>query len=82
MPKLKLPEFDGTTSWRTFRELFDEIVHCNQTLTDRAKAQYLKSVLKGDAASAISCLGAHQDNYQAIYEALVRRYDNKLRFLR
>lgn len=77
LPKLKLPEFDGTTSWRTFRELFDEIVHFNNNLTDRAKAQYLKTVLKGEAATVVSCLGAHEDNYQAIYEALVRRYDNK-----
>lgn len=59
LPKLKLPEFDGTTSWRTFREMFDEMIHFNKNLTDRAKAQYLKSVLKGEAASVLSCLGAH-----------------------
>lgn len=77
LPKLKLPEFDGTTSWRTFRELFDEIVHFNKSLTERAKVQYLKTVLKGEAAAIVSCLGAHEANYQAIYEALIRRYDNR-----
>lgn len=79
LPKLKLPDFDGKTSWLAFRELYDEIVHNNNQLSDKAKAQYLKTVLKGEAATVISFMGASEENYQAIYDALVRRYDNKRR---
>lgn len=77
LPKLKLPEFDGKSSWRDFRELFDEIVHNNSSLNERTKAQYLKTVLKGEAATVLSHLGANGGNYQSIYDALVERYHNK-----
>lgn len=76
LPKLKLPEFNGT-DWLAFRELFDEIVHNNDNLSEKAKAQYLKTVLKGEAALVMSRMGASEDNYNAIYDALVRRYHNK-----
>lgn len=77
LPKLKLPEFNGTGSWRNFKELFDEIVHNNKKLSDKAKAQYLKTVLTGEAATVVSCLAANENNYCEIYASLIQRYDNK-----
>lgn len=77
LPKLKLPDFDGTTSWKAFKDIFDEIVHTRKGLSNRAKAQYLKTVLKGEAATVVSHLETNEDNYQMIYDALVKRYDNK-----
>ena len=52
-------------------------MHNNKSLSNKTKAQYLKTVLKGEAATVISRLGANEENYNAIYEALVKRYHNK-----
>jgi hypothetical protein len=76
LPKIKLPEFDGT-SWIEFKDLFNEIVHNNRSLSNGVKVQYLKMSLKGEAAAIVNHLGPHEENYETVYELLKRRYDNK-----
>lgn len=44
LPKLKIPEFDGKIGeWKTYIDLFDKIIHSNQSITPALKMQYLKT---------------------------------------
>lgn len=82
LPKIKLPEFNGkNTEWRTFIELFDKIVHCNRSINNAIKMQYLKTCLKGDAAKLVNHIAPTAENYESCYEIIQRRYDNKRELL-
>lgn len=78
MPKIKIPEFDGTFSeWPSFIALFDKIVHTKTTIDDAIKIQYLKTSLKGEAGKLISHILPMAENYNSCYDILQRRYNNK-----
>lgn len=78
IPKPKIPDFDGTiTTWRGFRELYDDLVHNNESVTKSAKIHILKSRVKGDAAKLIGHIAPTIENYDSCYEILCNRYENK-----
>lgn len=82
LPKIKIPEFTGkSVEWRSFIELFDKIVHTNQNITDSIKMQYLKTCLKADAAKLVNHMAPTAENYDACYNVLRNRYDNKRELL-
>lgn len=78
LPKIKLPEFDGErANWRSFKDLFDKIVHNNQSISDAIKMQYLKSNLTDKAAKLVEHLPPTENSYKTCYELLNNRYENE-----
>lgn len=77
LPKLTIPEFSGkATEWFAFITMFDETVH-NRNTNKSMKIQFLKSLLKGDAAKMVQHIAPTGENYDACYKILRNRYDNK-----
>lgn len=77
LPKIKIPDFDGTiTKWKTFYELFDQVIHQNTSLGNAAKMHFLKTYVKGEAARLINHLPATAENYDDAYKILIARYEN------
>jgi len=58
-------------------DIFSALVHNNDKITDIQKFFYLQSSLSGDAESVIKCLQTTADNYNAAWNSLIERYDNK-----
>lgn len=74
----KRNDFDGQRkNWRTFKDLFDRITHLNAAIPNETKVQYLKSCLKGKAASWVEYLPPTEESYIKCYEVLCDRYENK-----
>ena len=75
LPKLQLQTFDGNLQqWQEFWEIFDAAVHQQQGLPPVAKFSYLKSILKGTAAMAISGVSVNNDNYDVALRLLKERF--------
>lgn len=78
LPKIKLPEFDGDKrNWRTFKDLFDRIVHNNASISYEIKIQYLKTNLTGNASKLVEHLPPTEANYKTCYQLLKNRYENE-----
>lgn len=78
LPKIVLPSFDGNLkSWQTFRDMFDSLIHNNNSLENVQKFQYLLSALSGPPLGIISSLPLNNNNYPIAYELLIKRYQNK-----
>lgn len=78
LPVIKIPDFHGkSTEWQSFIELFNRIVHNNQSISESVKMQYLQTSLKGDAAKLVIHLAPNSNNYIVCYETLHKRYENK-----
>lgn len=77
LPKIKIPEFDGDImKWKTFYELYNQVVHQNTTLGNAAKMHFLKTYVRGEAARLINHLPPTAENYSAAYTILISRYEN------
>ena len=77
LPKLQLPIFDGDVQkWQEFWDIFDSSVH-QQNLTKVSKFSYLKAVLKGTAALAISGIPVNNDNYDTAVTLLQEKFGRK-----
>lgn len=77
-PRIDLPVFAGEyDEYMTFYDSFKVLVHDNPILTDIERFHYLRSSLKGEAAQVISCIETTAANYQAAWNLLKERYDNK-----
>ena len=69
LPKLSLQKFSGDiTTWSTFWDTFESVIHKNPNLSDIDKFDYLNSLLENTAADAISGLTLTSGNYN---EAIV-----------
>lgn len=78
LPKIKLTEFESSpTAWREFNDLFDKIVHTDDTIAEAIKIQYLKICLKGETARIEAHISPNASNYNTCYEILQRRFENK-----
>lgn len=78
LPPLKIPEFSGNVrDWRSFRDLYDKIVHNNKTIAKSIKIQYLKAYIKGNAAALVAHVSPNENNYDSCYKILCSRYENK-----
>eukprot|EP00794_Sanderia_malayensis_P007475 gene7475-8305_t len=75
LPKIEMKSFNGDPKeWIQFWDVFERNIHLNTSLAKVSKMQYLKGLLKGAAANAISHLLITEDNYQPAVEALKQRY--------
>ena len=75
---MSIPTYDGSLfTWSTFWSQFEVTVHKNSNLSDIQKFTYLKSFLKGEAESAITCLTLVSDNYPIAIDILHSRFGNK-----
>ncbi|KAJ8947301.1 hypothetical protein NQ317_003027, partial [Molorchus minor] len=78
LPRINLPSFDGTyNNWLYFKDTFNSIVHDNRTISDVQKFHYLRSCLKGEAAELIKSLEVSSANYNAAWQLINARYENK-----
>jgi len=78
LPKIDLPTFNGNLKeWPHFKDLFQSIVHTNDSLPDIEKLHYLVSCLKQEPLQIAKTLPYTASNYLIIWEQLVERYDNK-----
>lgn len=77
LPKLTVPEFDGRRiKWPNFRNNFVDMVH-NATIPESYKFQILKTKLVGHAEGMISEINSHKDSYEAAWQRVMDKYDNK-----
>ncbi|XP_070529843.1 uncharacterized protein [Cardiocondyla obscurior] len=82
MPPIKLPLFDGQYSeWENFRDRFSALVIENQTLSDFARMHYLSSSLKGSALDCIASIPVTAHNFNVVWSAIKRRFENKRRLI-
>lgn len=77
LPKLELKKFDGyLNNWAPFWEQFKSVIHENNDLDQRAKFNYLQTVLTGKAAAAISGLVPSENCYADAIDMLKNEFGN------
>ncbi|KAJ0169299.1 hypothetical protein K1T71_015183 [Dendrolimus kikuchii] len=78
LPRIQLPNFGGNyAEWQTYYDMFMSMIHENVSLSAVQKLHYLKSTLSGEAESLIRNLPTTELNYEAAWEKLTKRYNNK-----
>lgn len=78
LPKVDLPKFNGSCeNWMAFHDIYNSLIHDNQTLSDVQKFHYLLSALSGEAARAIHSLEISSANYGTAWDLIKQRYENK-----
>ncbi|CAG9787132.1 unnamed protein product [Diatraea saccharalis] len=78
LPELDLMGFCGDPiKWPIFYESFKRAIHENPDLTDHDRVQYLINKLSGRALSVCSGIVPNGDNYRAIWQTLIDKYDDK-----
>ncbi|KOB72882.1 Uncharacterized protein OBRU01_11630, partial [Operophtera brumata] len=78
LPKLELFPFDSKLeNWPTFRDTFSSLIHKNKQIADIEKFYYLLSAVSGSALMIVKSMPVTSANYQIVWSALVKRYDNK-----
>ena len=78
LPKLEIPSFNGDyLDWTSFKDSFEAAIHNNATVTKVQKFNYLKSLLKGEAARHIADFALTEANYDLAWKQLHDRYQNK-----
>lgn len=78
LPDIKLPTFSGAyEQWIEYRDTFKSLIHENIDITDIQKFHYLRASLEGTASQVIKSFEFSANNYNAAWEILCKRYDNK-----
>ncbi|XP_040078996.1 uncharacterized protein LOC115317588 [Ixodes scapularis] len=78
LPKLELQRFDGEKlNWLPFWEQFRQAIHDNIELSGVEKLLYLRTVLTGKAAAAVSGIQATENSYAYAVELLKERLGKK-----
>lgn len=78
LPAINLPKFTGNyEDWLPFYDLFQSLVHNNETLSDVEKFHYLKTSLHDTVKPILHSLEASSENYATAWLLLKERYDNK-----
>ena len=77
LPKLQLPNFDGNIlRWPEFWDIYESSVH-RQDIPKVVKYSYLKGVLRGSAASAITGVSITNEGYDVAIRILQEKFGNK-----
>jgi len=76
---IKQPEpvrpYNGSTSFKAYREYFGRVAACNAWSTDQEKARHILVAMDGAASEAVRGLKAGKDsNLAQIWDALARRF--------
>lgn len=78
LPKIHIPTYSGQyEDWWSFHDLFNTLVHTNESLNNVQKIHYLKTALTGEAASILKHIQVTDSNYEEAWNILKRRYGNK-----
>ncbi|XP_018402792.1 PREDICTED: uncharacterized protein LOC108779784 [Cyphomyrmex costatus] len=78
LPKIELPVFSGSyEDWYSYHDMFEQLIHNNQNLSEIEKFHYLRSSLKDKAAEIIKSIETTTDNYKDAWNAIKERFDNK-----
>lgn len=77
-PTVDIPSFHSDyQKWVNFKDLFEETIHKNRSISTVQKLQLLKSKVKGEAEKLIQHLNISSENYQAGWDIHNHRYNNK-----
>lgn len=75
---IEIPKFNGSyQNWLEFADLFESLVHKNESLDDIQKFHYLRSSLEAGAAQVIRSIDFTTNNYAVAWNLIRERYDNK-----
>ncbi|XP_069107368.1 uncharacterized protein [Argopecten irradians] len=75
LPKLDLPKFSGNIlEWHSFWDSFESSVHCNPSLSDVQKFNYLKSLLQNEALQTVTGFALTNTNYNKAICLLQERF--------
>lgn len=79
LPQLPLINFSGEdlSQFPVFKECFLNMIHHNADLTSTDKVHYLVGSLRGKALSVCSGIPTLGCNYNIIWDALCKKYDDK-----
>lgn len=78
LPKIELAKFDGDPKyWKTFIDMFNSLVHTNNSLSNIEKFNYLIASLQKQPLALVKCNPLTEANYIVAYESLLKRYENK-----
>ncbi|XP_059061144.1 uncharacterized protein LOC131854042 [Achroia grisella] len=78
LPKLEIFPFDSRLeSWPTFRDTYSRLIHNNKDIANIEKFYYLLSAVSGYALTIVKSMPVTSDNYEIVWSALVKRYENK-----
>lgn len=78
LPKMNIPVFSGNyMEWQSFFDLFTKTIHENAHLNAAQKLQYLKSLVRDDAASLLKHFSVTDANYIEALQLLKKRFDRK-----
>lgn len=80
LPEIELPRFDGKySSWLTFKDDFENLIHNNESIENIDKFRYLISCVRnGDAYSIIEYIPRTTVNYTVAWERLLQSFDNAI----
>lgn len=78
LPKITIPQFNGDRQqWESFKDLYRSLIHSDPTLKDVDKLYYLKTLVSGEALTAIQTIPITGDSYATAWSTLETRYGNK-----
>lgn len=82
LPHVKLPVFSGLyDEFPKFHDIFLTAVVNNKTLTNIERYMHLLAHLKGEPYNLVSTLSVSGDNFQRVWELLIKKYSNKAKIL-
>ncbi|XP_055714836.1 uncharacterized protein LOC129808954 [Phlebotomus papatasi] len=83
LPVQTVPDFFGEyTEWRSFRDMFTNIVDKDPRLSGVQKMQYLMTSVKGNAKKLIGDLSLSDANYKVAWESLCSHYEDQFSVVR
>uniref|UniRef100_A0A0K8TXJ5 Peptidase A2 domain-containing protein n=1 Tax=Bactrocera latifrons TaxID=174628 RepID=A0A0K8TXJ5_BACLA len=78
LQEIKIPMFYGEMKeWSSFHDLFKSLVHDSKHFTEAEKMFRLKTSLGGEAGRLIQHLPVTATNYEAAWQILKERYENR-----
>ena len=78
LPRILIEQFGGDyAKWQSFQDQFETSIHSKENLSNIHKFQYLKSLLKNEAASLVRHMALTDANYLQAWEKLKKRYSKK-----
>ena len=79
LPKLHIQPFeDNSLEWLPFRDSFSNAVHYNANISNIDMMNYLKGVITGEAARALSGLPVTSQNCEKAIQILKESYENRV----
>ncbi|XP_026481235.1 uncharacterized protein LOC113388038 [Ctenocephalides felis] len=78
LPSIEVPKFSGNIQqWPLFYETFRALIHENTRLDNVSKFHFLKGALEGSVLKIFNSILPTADNYPILWEALLKKYQNK-----